>query len=117
MDNQVADFVERLISASPEVASVHRQHIADQGEILPHVLMAEITRLVIASTSCGRSAEWRTKLLQQLESGLVSGSGEVAELVAVSFVENLCGESTAIEALLPNMGNALRKELKSICGI
>jgi len=79
--------------------------------------MGEITTLVIASTARSEPAEWRAKLLQQLESGLESGNSDVAELVGVSFVENLCGENAAVEALLPTMGNALRKELKSICGI
>ena len=117
MDNHVADFIVNLVSESPEVAGVYRQHIADQGELLPHVLMGEITRLVIASTARTEASDWRTKLLVRLESGIESGGDDVAELVGVSFVENLCGENAAIEILLPEMGNALRKELKSICGV
>lgn len=116
MDNIVVDFVQNLISGSPELAEIHRQHMAEQGELLPHVLMGEITRLVIASTSDDESATWRSRLLEDLESGLLSGSKDVAELVGVSFVENLCGEIKAIEALRPGMGLALRREVKTICG-
>ena len=116
MNNPVADFVGRLTSTSSELTEVHRQHIADQGELLPHVLMGEITRLVIASA--GREqADWLPKLLQQLEAGLASGNGDIAELVGVSFVENLSGENAAIQTLLPLMGEALRRELRSICGV
>lgn len=116
MNNPVADFVGRLTSISRELTEVHRQHIADQGELLPHVLMGEVTRLVIASAG-SEQADWLPKLLQQLEAGLVSGDGDIAELVGVSFVENLSGENAAIQALIPAMGDALRKEVRSICGV
>ena len=116
MNNPVADFVTRLTSTSLELADVYREHIADQGELLPHVLMGEITRLVIANA--GREqADWLSTFLQQLEAGLVSGNDDIAELVAVSFVENLSGENAVIQTLLPTMGEALRREVKSICGV
>ena len=115
MKNAVLDFVSHLISISSELTEVYRQHIADQGELMPHVLMGEVTRLVIANA--GRAqAVWLPKLLQQLESGLSSGNDDIAELVAVSFVENLSGENSAIQALLPAMGSTLRREVKLICG-
>ena len=115
MTNAVVDFVSRLIATSSELTEVYRQHIADQGELLPHVLMGEVTRLVIANA--GREqAVWLSKLLQQLEAGLSSGNHDIAELVGVSFVENLSGENSAIQALLPAMGSTLRREVKSICG-
>ena len=116
MKTPVEDFVSRLTSISPELTEVHRQHITDQGELLPHVLMGAITRLVIANVGC-KQAEWLSILLQQLEAGLLSGNGDVAELIAVSFVENLSGENAAIQTLLPEMGEALRREVKSICGV
>lgn len=117
MKTPVEDFVSRLTATSPELTEVHRQHMAEQGELLPHVLMGEITRLVVAVVGCKQPVDWLNALLQQLEAGLVSGNGDVAELIAVSFVENLSGENAAIQTLLPEMGEALRGEVKSICGV
>ena len=112
----VDDFVTQLTSTSPVLSEIHRQHILEQGELLPHVLMGEIARVVVANVG-GAPAEWLDTLMRQLEAGLVSGKDAVAELVAVSFVENLTGENTAIQALIPQMGVALREEVKSICGV
>lgn len=116
MNNPIADFVDQLTSISRELTEVRRQHFADQGELLPHVLMGEITRLVIKNV--GREqVDWLPELLQQLEVGLESGNDDIAELVGVSFVENLVGENAAIQTLLPGMGDALRREVRSICGV
>lgn len=115
MSELVTTFVERLTSASPQLTAVREQHVEDHGELLPHVLMGDITRFVIARSG-DESAEWVTDLLQHMESGLVSGNRDIAELVSVSFVENLSGETAVIAALLPEMGDALRKEVKATCG-
>jgi hypothetical protein len=116
MNNHVADFVRRLASMSPVLTDVYRQHLADQGDLLPHVLMGDITRAAIAGAN-DRKANWLPTLLEQLEAGLASGDDDIVELIGVSFVENLSGESSAIRALIPSMGEALRKEVRSICGV
>lgn len=117
METSLADFVHRIVSASPELTAIYRQHIVDQDEVLPHVLMGEIARFVIASTASNESPVWRANLLQQLEAGIESGGSEVAEMIGVSFVEILCGENVALAALLPAMGDALRQEVRAICGV
>ena len=117
MRNDIAEFVGQLITTSPELSEVHRQHLADQDELLPHVLMGAITRLVIERAVSREPVDWLAKLLQRLEDGLTSGNEEIAELIAVSFVENLCGENTTIETIHPMMGAALRREVKAICGV
>jgi len=55
-------------------------------------------------------------LLDCLESGLTTGSEEVKELIVVSFVENLIGESKAVQSLKPLMGSNLQKQVEAICG-
>jgi hypothetical protein len=117
MSDQVADFVRRLASTSPDLVDVYRQHLADQGELLPHVLLGDITRVVVTASTRGEQVDWLPGFLQQLEAGLVSGDDDVAELVAVSFVENLSGENAAIRNLVPSMGEMLRREVKAICGV
>ena len=117
MYRDVFGFVEDVASASAEIGSLFREHIADQGELLPHVLMGDICRLVVATAVvAGSCPVWLTRLLQQLDSGLASGVDEVAELIGVSFVENLCDENHVIDVLRPWMGEALRREVKAICG-
>ncbi len=107
----------KLAEGSPEVEAVYRDHISYQGELLPHVLMGDITRLVISALATGECPEWLVSLLEQLDAGLLSGVPAVAELIGVSFVENLCGEDRAITVLRPKMGLALRRELRMICGV
>ena len=117
MEQELRSFVDNLVGSSSEIAALYREHMTDQGELLPHVFMGDITRLVVANASPKGCPDWIVRLLQQLKSVLMSECGEVAGLVGVSFVENLCGETRAIEALRPKMGVALRNELREICGV
>jgi hypothetical protein len=51
-----------------------------------------------------------------VEEGMRSNESDVSNLVAVSFVENLCGEDEAVLALFPLMGETTKRELRSLCG-
>jgi hypothetical protein len=117
MSRGADDFVSQLVAAVPALAAVYREHIADNGEPLPHVFMGDVTRFAIAGAEHEDSADSLSTLLTLLEGGLNSGDSDVAELIGVSFVENLCGEDDAIQLLLPRMGRSLRQEMKRICGV
>jgi hypothetical protein len=117
MGRSADDFVSRLVTAVPKLAPVYQQHFADNDELLPHVFMGDVTRFAIANAEHEDSAGSLSALLALLESELNSSDSEVAELIGVSFVENLCGEDDAIQLLLPRMGEALRQEMRRICGI
>ena len=54
--------------------------------------------------------------MAHLEAGLKSGPEQVKEMIVVSFVENLTGETAALEALKPLMGPKLKKKVEEICG-
>ena len=116
MSKNTTIFVSQLIVACPELAGLYRLHLVDQGELLPHVFMGDVTRLVVSTAKQGSNSNWLSRMLGYFEAELLSGNEEVAELLGVSFVENLCGEDEAIQPLLPIMGEMLRKEVKSICG-
>ncbi|MDR6860071.1 hypothetical protein [Variovorax guangxiensis] len=116
MDHAVA-FINQLIEEVPELAEAHRRHIADFDLLLPHVFMAEIARFVVTSTTNFANSASVTKILTRLEQGLQSGDASVAELIGVSFVESFSNERTALERLLPQLGDALRREVKSIFGV
>jgi hypothetical protein len=117
MYRDALDFVEEVARGSAEVNALYREHVADQGELLPHVLMGDFCRVAIETAAREGCPHWLRQLLKQLDGGLVSGVGEVAELVGVSFVENLCGEVAAINVLRPWMGEAMLREVKTICGV
>lgn len=117
MSQDIVDFAGELAAASPEVAALYEEHLAYYGQLLPHVLMGDVTRAVVAVADDGRCPEWLIHLLGQLEDALMTRSQGVAVLVGVSFIENLCGEQKALATLRPRMGLALRRELKSICGV
>jgi hypothetical protein len=72
---------------------------------------------LVASSGTERHADWLPMLMLQLEAGLCSGDNEISELIGTSFVENLLGEDQLIRSIIPFMGEMLRKEVKSICGI
>ena len=45
-----AHFVEHLLSKFPDLQPIDDSHMADNGELLPHVFMGSVTRFVVAST-------------------------------------------------------------------
>ena len=110
-------FVARLLEVVPELRSEYEEHIEDNDELLPHVFMGAVTRFAIAKTVEGRNQPALQRLLAFLEEQANSGSDSIRELIGVSFVENLTGENTALNAMLPMLGPALRKEVKTILGV
>ncbi len=116
MNMTTESFIQQLLRRSPELKSTYDAHVADNDGLLPHVFMGDVTRFTIRQTTQPESQEILMGLLEQIESGLVDGSDEVKELIAVSFVENLCGEEEALESLSPIMGFNLREEVRKLCG-
>jgi|GEM_PF-858589 len=78
-------FIASLIVAVPELASAVRQHVVDCDVVLPHVFMGDVTRWATAAPEDAP----RTRLFAAFEQALDSGSDDVAELLNVSFLENL----------------------------
>jgi hypothetical protein len=81
-------FVASVVAAVPEAQQVVEKHLVDQeGELLLHLLMADLMRLAIASFEQG-DADLLRRLLAVIDAGLRDGDEEVENAVAVSFVEN-----------------------------
>jgi len=114
--NSTEQFVETLLSAVPEVQAIYSTHIDDNGSLLPHVFMSDVTRFAVHLAQNSSNHDTLSRLLSVVEEGLRSEETEVVELAAVSFVENLCGEEVAVTSLTPMMGDATRRELKTLCG-
>lgn len=116
MSSTVA-FVDHLVAKVPELAEAYRLHLADFDVLLPHVFMGEVARFVVTHATSAPEGNPVSRILGCLEQGLQSGDKQVAELIGVSFVENLSSEKATLEGLLPRLGEALRREVKSICGV
>jgi hypothetical protein len=110
-------FVERLIEIVPELRPTFNEHVKDNGELLPHVFMGDVTRWAIAHASRLDFQDAVGRLLNSLEDGLRSGSPEVRELILASFVENLIGERVAVEQLNHLMGPKLKGAIQTQPGI
>jgi hypothetical protein len=99
-----AQLFEHAAQAAPEFAPIVAEHLRDNDELLPHVLMAELLRFVgqllertdeQAATQCGA-------ILGILEREVEGESQETRDLIALSFLEHLEAEAffKALYALL-----------------
>ena len=111
-----ATFMEELLRRVPELKPLYDEHLRDNQLLLPHLLMANITRFAIGAGDLAPRTESTRALLGCLEAGLSDGNDEVKELIGVSFAENLIGEVEGLERLRPLMGSILRTEVDRFCG-
>jgi hypothetical protein len=63
------------------------EHLADNDELLPHVLFGDVTRYALSLARGGQTDEL-DRLLGDLDAALGESEDEVANLVWASFVEN-----------------------------
>jgi Barstar (barnase inhibitor) len=108
-------FLHDLLRAVPELKPVLDEHLAANDTLLPHVMMADMTRFAVSAIVDLHKRPAVLKLLDHLEQGLRAGDEETRELILASFVENLIGEATALRLLKTLMGPNLRKEVRAIC--
>ena len=110
-----ASFIEELLRRVPQLKAIYDEHLRDNETLLPHVFMGDVTRFAIAEAENPQSRTSVNTLLDHLEDGLKTGSDEVKELIVVSFVENLIGETSALKVLKLAMGSSLKTEVERIC--
>jgi hypothetical protein len=107
------EFIEELLNVEPALREVFDQHIRDNGEVLPHVFMGDVTRFVISAAARRNSADpTLPKLIHFLETRFAVAGEDIKNLISVSFVENLVGEDEALGVLVPMMGPYLREEVE-----
>jgi hypothetical protein len=110
-------FIQELLRVIPSLVAIYREHVTDNGELLPHLFFGDVARYVIDETRDPDAIGPLRQLLGQIEIELERHNLETEELIGVSFVENLCGEVAALNVLIPMMGPELRRETSTICGI
>ena len=91
---ETESFMHSILRAIPGLSDLFREHEAEYGEMLPHVLLADVTRLALewgqeahADSVIARAP--LESLVETLEQAMQSGPESVRELVVVSFLENL----------------------------
>lgn len=115
MNDSVA-WIEQLLIDVPELREPYELHRKDYKDLLPHVFMADIVCFVLQELENPDRQAALIRLLGRLDEGLRLGSEEVVNVIAVSFAENLMGETTRLRKLWPLMGATLRKEVEKFCG-
>jgi 8-oxo-dGTP pyrophosphatase MutT (NUDIX family) len=104
-----SDFVARLGAAVPEADSVVAEHLADNDELLLHLLMSDLLRLVVSTFAPGQ-LDVTDRLLAFVDQCLRDGDDYVANAVVVSFVEDFGVFPGESDALLERWPAALRAE-------
>jgi hypothetical protein len=107
-------FVEELVGNLPELQGIYMEHVDDYGILLPHVFMGDVTRFAVELALSTSGAQALRVLLAQMEEAFLSDEILLVNLVTVSFVENLAGETKAVELLIPMMGEMTRRQLRPL---
>jgi hypothetical protein len=85
-------FLRRLVEKFPELLPVLEEHLNENlGELLPHLLLADIKRHLVAAYEAERGIPNGQvgPILDYLEEEFRTGDEEMKELIAVSFLELL----------------------------
>ena len=111
------ELFEQVSITSPAFSSIRAEHVLDNGELLPHVLVADLLRYVGAYFEPDASPRPATlgevqAVLEVVDRALRSGNSETVNAVAVSFLEHIETE-LFYASLEPHLGPALRAELAS----
>ncbi|CAM4522032.1 hypothetical protein NONI108955_42100 [Nocardia ninae] len=104
-----ARFVDELAALEPEIRPLIAEHIRDNDELLPTLLMGDIARWVAQVVQ--NSDDPRSRLAPfflELERAWGDGRGPVSDLIAVSFVENVFDNPGIVELLGPNLAHYYR---------
>jgi hypothetical protein len=98
----MAELVEKVPFARP----VYEQHLRDNGEVLPHVLMADLRRMFVNLVQAGDDDDVK-RFLEAIEALASSPADSIRNVVDVSFIEDLVlGDSDEVRAL-----NEVREKL------
>lgn len=117
-------MVEKLLLGFPELCAIVDEHIADHDEVFWHLLMADITREIIARETghlepiYGRepalTAARVPELLTYLDVVFQRGDEEDREVISQSLLENLPYSHELGHEILTRLPSSLHAELQKI---
>ena len=113
---------DQLLQQVPQLAPIYAEHVDDNGDVLPHVLMGDVARLfnaqlseaVIPGPGADPAEAVVRAVLGSLELSLANGGSEVEEVVSASFLENLDQGDDEYEKARSLMGPRLLALLERI---
>jgi hypothetical protein len=105
-------FFERLERAAPELRSLRSEHEADNGELLGHLLIADILRWACAVLDSQPGAV--DAVLEEMARSLQPGDDPVSNMISVSFLEHLGADDPRELAIRARLPRRLREELERI---
>lgn len=109
-------FVQALVADHPDLEPLLDEHREDNmGDLLPHVFFGDVTRWVVDHhLDLDADPSELDPLLAALEKGMLDGSEEVKDLIAVSFLENLPYPDEDGADIIDRLGPALTAEIETL---
>lgn len=104
----------QFVEALPFTRAVYEEHLRDNDEVLPHVLMADLRRLFVEMVEASREDEVK-QFLETVETLASSPADSIRNVVDVSFIEDLVlgdqRETRALEQVRGLLGPATAASL------
>jgi hypothetical protein len=91
-----------------------QEHLDDYDGLLPHVLLAEVTRWVIQRFDADAADDLLRQVLDFIESAFEDAKSEDRELIVASFLENLPRPGQAGAEVRAMLGSALQEQLRQV---
>ncbi|SRR6266498_5028600 len=106
-------FSELLRTSVPGFNPIYDEHVRDNDEVLPHVLMGELVRFLVEEARLqGTESSALRAAMGLLERGMASADPMLQELIAVSFLENLDPADAGFSAIRSLFGPELEKQYR-----
>lgn len=107
-------FVGALCYRFPVFMPMLQEHLNDNDGVLPHVLMADVTRWVVQRFHEDPSDATLRQVLNFIESAYTWAKDEERELITASFLENLPRPGDADATVRALLGPTLLGQLQHI---
>jgi len=116
-------LIQNLLVAAPELKPVYDEHIADNHEVLPYLLIGDVERftrsllqpILSRATEAERSEELLKRILECFEIALAGRNPAIFDLLGISFLEPIINlplrERHIYEGYVARLGPRLREEL------
>ena len=103
-----------MVHKHPELMPILQEHLDDQeGEVLPHLVIADVEQWVEDRWPVDKAQV--TRLLEWLEPVFATADDDVADLIAVSFIEHLPCSGPGSE-IRESLGPAMREYADRLVG-
>lgn len=113
MNISADQFVARLRAEVPEFADQIEEHIADNDELLPHLLLGDLARACVTAWQTDDSA-FNLRALTVLDEVLAESDGDdyMGNAISVSFVEHVGPWDPSIREFIADWPPALLQDAR-----